>query len=151
MIRTWTRHLAPARSRGLLFVVRDAFCIERSGYLSKFHRALCLPRKVTLRHHQMLHLPRKFTLRHHQMLPLPRKMTLQLLQILRLPRKMTLMIGPAHIWNVIYNARSSKSHLPTSPNTAPATQNDSRDWPCSHTKRHLPVVPHEAVVEVSRI
>ena len=28
-----------------------------------------------------------------------------------------------HIWNVIYNARSNRHHPPTSPNTAPATQN----------------------------
>ena len=45
-------------------------------------------------------------------------------QILRLPRKMNLMIDPHHIWNVIYNARSKRHHPPTSPNTAPATQND---------------------------
>ena len=46
-------------------------------------------------------------------------------QELRLPRKMTLMIDPAHIWNVIYNAGSNKSHPPTSPNIAPAIQNSS--------------------------
>ena len=40
-------------------------------------------------------------------------------------------------WNVIYNARSNKSHPPTSPNTAPATQNESHDWSASHMKRHL--------------
>ena len=33
-----------------------------------------------------------------------------------------------HIWNVIYNARSNKSHPPTSPNTAPATQNIALHW-----------------------
>ena len=44
-------------------------------------------------------------------------------QILRLPRKMTLMIDLRHIWNVISNARSNNHHPPTSPNTAPATQN----------------------------
>ena len=50
--------------------------------------------------------------------------TLQPHQILgRLPRKMNLMIDPHHIWNVIYNARSNRHHPPTSPNTAPATQN----------------------------
>ena len=38
--------------------------------------------------------------------------TLQHHRILCLPRKMTLMIDPAHIWNVIYNARS-KTHPPT--------------------------------------
>ena len=49
--------------------------------------------------------------------------TLQPHQILRLPRKMTLMIDLRHIWNVISNTRSNKHHSPTSPNTAPATQN----------------------------
>ena len=36
-----------------------------------------------------------------------------------------------------YNARSNRSHPPTSPNTAPATQNDCDDWSASHMKRHL--------------
>ena len=62
---------------------------------------------------------------------------LQLHQILHLPRKMTVMIDPRHIWNVIYNAQSNRSHNPTSPNTAPATQNESHDWSASHMKRHL--------------
>ena len=65
------------------------------------------------------------------------KVTLQLHQILRLPRKMNLMNDPPHMWNVIYNARSNKSHPPTSPNTAPATQNESHDWSASRMKRHL--------------
>ena len=65
------------------------------------------------------------------------KVTLQPHQILRLPRKMNLMIDPRHIWNVIYNARSNKLHTTTSPNTAPATQNESHDWSASHMKRHL--------------
>ena len=65
------------------------------------------------------------------------RVILQLQQILRLPRKMNLMIDPHHIWNVIYNARSNKSHPPTSPNTAPVTQNESHDWSASHMKRHL--------------
>ena len=42
---------------------------------------------------------------------------------MRLSRKMTRMIDLAHIWNVIYNARSNSAHPPTSPNIAPATQN----------------------------
>ena len=46
-------------------------------------------------------------------------------RILRLPRKMTVMTDPRHIWNAIYNARNNRWHPPTSPNTAPATQNDS--------------------------
>jgi len=73
------------------------------------------------------------------------RVTLQLHQILRLPHKVTLMIVVPHIWNVIYNARSNRSHLPTSPNTAPATQNESRDWFSSHMKRHLQCAeqPHQ--------
>ena len=58
-------------------------------------------------------------------------------QIPRLPRKMNLMIDPHHIWNVTYNARSNRHHPPTSPNTAPATQNESHDWCTEHMKRHL--------------
>ena len=51
--------------------------------------------------------------------------TFQVHQMLRLPRKMTLMLDVRHMWNVIYNARSNRCHPPTSPNAAPATQNDS--------------------------
>ena len=118
MIRPWSddkiviSHPPPRRPSSSH--LGDAFCMEkynisRSGYLSKFHQVLRLPRKVTL----------------------------QLHQILRLPRKMNLMIDPRHIWNVIYNARSNKLHTTTSPNTAPATQNESHDWSASHMKRHL--------------
>ena len=49
--------------------------------------------------------------------------TLQPHQMLPLPRKMTHIIDCRHLWNVIYNARSNRHHPPTSPNTAPATQN----------------------------
>ena len=73
----------------------------------------------------------------HQVLHLPRKVTLELHQILRLPRKMTLMINPLPTWNAIYNARSNKRHCPNSPNTAPATKNESHDWSLSHMKRYL--------------
>ena len=118
MIRPWTdRELVishPPVRRGYFWRFGDAFCIEnynisRSGYLPRFH--------------QMLHLPRKMTLQGHQ--------------ILRLPQKVTLMSDVRHIWNVIYNARSNRTHPPTSPNTAPATQNDSHEWCPSHMKRHL--------------
>ena len=34
-------------------------------------------------------------------------------------------------------APATKSHTPTSPNTAPGTQNASHDWSASHMKRHL--------------
>ena len=70
--------------------------------------------------------------------------TLQPHQILRLPRKTMRIIDPRHIWNVIYNARSNKHHPPTSPNTAPATQNDSHDWCPSHMKRHLQCAEQQA-------
>ena len=102
MIRTWSDHELvishPPVRRGYFSRFGDAFCIEnynisRSGYLSKFHKILRLPRKVTLRHHQ----------------------------ILRLPRKMMRIIDCRDICNVIYNARSNRHHPPTSPNAAPAT------------------------------
>ena len=122
MIRAWSDHdptmkpsvRNPPRNRGYLSRPPRAFCIEkynisRSGYHSKFHRILRLPRKVTLELHQ----------------------------ILRLPRKMTLMINPLHTWNAIYNARSNKCHCPNSPNTAPATKNESHDWSSSHMKRYF--------------
>ena len=122
MIREWSDHdptmkpsvRNPPRNRGYLSRPPRAFCIEkcnisRSGYHSKFHRILRLPRKVTLELHQML----------------------------RLPRKMNLMIDPCHTWNAIYNARSNKCHCPNSPNAALATKNESHHWSSSHMKRYL--------------
>ena len=99
----------------------DAFCIEnynisRSGYLPRFHRILRLPQKVTLQDHQ----------------------------ILLLPRKMTLMIDVRRTWHVIYNARSNRSHPPTSPNAAPATQNDSHHLSSWHMKRYLQCAEQQA-------
>ena len=41
------------------------------------------------------------------------------------------------MWNVIYNGWSNKSHLATSPNTAPAMQNECHQWSASHMKRHF--------------
>ena len=103
---------------------------------------------ITLQPHQILHLPRKwlswcivltsFTMRGAT------GITLQPHQILRLPRKMTVMMHRAHIWNVIYHARSNRHHPPTSPNTAPATQNDCHDWSCSHMKRQLQCAEQQA-------
>ena len=63
--------------------------------------------------------------------------TIQPHQILRLPHRMTRMLDRRHIWNVIYNAQSNRCHHPTSPNTAPATQNDSTALSSSHMKPHL--------------
>ena len=56
----------PPRNRGNFSRSPRAFSIEkcnisRSGYHSKFHRILRLPRKVTVQHHQILRLPRKVT------------------------------------------------------------------------------------------
>ena len=60
----------PPRNRGYFSRPR-AFCIEkynisRSGYHSKFHRILRLPRKVAFQLHRILRLPRKVTLERHQ-------------------------------------------------------------------------------------
>ena len=49
----------------------------------------------------------------------------QLHQILRLSRRKTRILSLHHIWNLIYNARSNRPSRPTSPNTAPVTQNDT--------------------------
>ena len=73
----------------------------------------------------------------HQILRLPRKVPLELHQILRLSRRKTHILSPHRIWNVIYSARSNRCHHPTSPNTAPATKNDSTALSSSHMKRHL--------------
>ena len=144
MIRPWSEHdpsmkpsvRNPPRNPGYLSRPPRAFCIEkcnvsRSGYHSKFHRILRLPRKVTLELHQVLRLPRKVTLIidpvHTWNVIYNARITsviVQTHQILRLPRKMNLMIDPWHKWNVIYNARSNMCHSPNSPNTAPATKND---------------------------
>ena len=45
--------------------------------------------------------------------------------------KVALMIDPCHIWTGIFSARSNKSHPPTSPSIAPATENHSHDWSSS--------------------
>ena len=63
--------------------------------------------------------------------------TIQPHQILRLSRRKTRILSPHHIWNVIYSARSNRCHHPTSPNTAPATKNDSTALSSSHMKRHF--------------
>ena len=125
MMRTWSEHELvishPPVRRGYFSRFGDAFCIEnynisRSGYLPRFHRILRLPQKVTLQDHQML----------------------------RLPRKMMRIIDCRRICNVIYNARSNRHRPPTSPNTAPATQNDSHDWSSSHMERHLQCAEQQA-------
>ena len=79
--------------------------------------------------------------------------TLQPHQMLRLPRKKRLVLGPRLIWNVIYNAQSNRSHPPTSPSAAPATQNNSHYLSSWHMNviynarknmHHLPTSPTAA-------
>ena len=134
MIREWSEHenanRNPPRNRGYFSSSPRAFSIEKYNVSrpilhSNLHHILRLPRKVTLERHQVLRLPRKVTLELHQVLRLPRKVTLERRQVLRLPRKMTRLLYRPHIWNVISNARSNRCHYPTSPNTAPATKNDT--------------------------
>ena len=84
----------------------------RRGYLSSFGDRFCIENYNIWR---PSYLP-KF----HQMLHLPRKVTLQHHQMLRLPRKVTFL-------------QTHQIH----PDIAPATQNDSHDWSCSHMKHHL--------------
>ena len=65
---------------------------------------------------------------------------LQLHQVLRLPHKMNVTSDLRHISNVISNARSKQRHPATSPNTAPATQNECHQWSASHMKPHFQCV-----------
>ena len=67
----------------------------------------------------------------------PAQVMLQRHQMLSLPRKIALMINPLDACNAIYNARSSTSHPPTSPNAAPATKNKSHDQSSWSMKRYL--------------
>ena len=41
------------------------------------------------------------------------------------------------IWNIISSAQSKSNHPPTSPNTAPATQNEGHQRSATHMKRHF--------------
>ena len=83
---------------------------------------------VTIQPHQILRLSRRKTLITYETSFTVRGatgVTIQPHQILHLPRKMTRLLYRPHIWNVISNARSNRCHYPTSPNTAPATKNDT--------------------------
>ena len=134
MIWAWSDHenanRNPPRKWGYFSSSPGAFSIvkynvSRPILHSNLHQILRLPRKVLLERHQVLRLPRKVTLELHQVLHLPRKVTIQPHQILHLSRRKTHILSPHHIWNVIYNAGSNRCHDPTSPNTAPVTQEDS--------------------------
>ena len=80
------------------------------------------------------------TLKRHLQMRGATRVSVQLHQILRLPRKMNVINDLRHIWNVISNAWSKSSHPPTSPNTAPATQNECHQWSASHMKPHFQCV-----------
>ena len=146
MIRPWSDHenanRNPPRKWGYFSSSPGAFSIVKYNVSSpilhsNIHQVLRLPQKVTLDLHRILLLPRKVTLELHQVLHLPRKVTLELHQVLRLSRRKTHILSPHRIWNVIYSARSNRCHDPTSPNTAPATKNDSTALSSSHMKRHF--------------
>ena len=105
--------------RGGLMDIYAVVCASISlvGFTYTF-QMLPLPRKVTLEHHQTQRLPRKVKLQHHQMLRLPRK-------------------NGSHDWSCSHVKhhlhRAEQQHSPpTSPNTAPATQNATHDWFPSH-------------------
>ena len=94
-IRAWSdpgnANRNPPRHRGYFSHSPGADSIEnynvsRSGYHSKFHHMLRLPRKVTRELLQMLRLPRKVTHELHQMLYLLQKVTHELHQMLHLPQ-----------------------------------------------------------------
>ena len=95
---------------------------KATGVIHQRHQVLCLPGKMT-RIIDPHDIPKIITMRRATGL------TLQP----HLPQKMTLMIDPRHRWNIIDNARSNRHHPPTSPNTAPATQNCT-----TKSKRNLP-------------
>ena len=57
MIRPWNRQSATRLRPPRAFCI-EKYNISRSGYHSKFHRILRLPRKVTLELHQILRLPK---------------------------------------------------------------------------------------------
>ena len=65
------------------------------------------------------------------------KVSIQPHQMLRLAHNINVIDHPHHIWNVSSNARSKYSQHPTSPNAAPATQNQCHQRSAAHIKRHF--------------
>ena len=164
----------------------EKYNIWRSGYLSKFHEVLPLPRKVTLQLHEILRLPRKMNLTWLIRIRYETSFTmrgatgiiLQLHQILRLPRNSEFKMSAENPWiasaniktirawsednpkiksssrtrrfgdltrpiletyfvwkNTTFGARAIYPNFTkccpcheNSPNTAPATQNESHSW-----------------------
>ena len=149
MIRPWNRQPATRLATEVTFQADHEHFVLKNlrapAIIPNFTEYCACHEKVTRQLHQILRLPRKvnvmwlilFTHETSFTMRGATRVSLQLQKILRLPRKMNLMIDPCHKWNVIYNARSNMCHCPNSPNTAPATKNDSHDWSLSHMKRYL--------------
>ena len=72
--------------------------------------------------------------------------TIQPHQILRLSHKKTHILSPHHIWNLISNARSNRCHYPTSPNTAPATKNDTARFQKKISKNRWNVISNAGTI-----
>ena len=128
----------PPRKRGYLSRSPRALCSwknnSRSGFHSKFHQILRLPQNVTIQHRQILPLRRKITImidpRHIRNVIYNARSNRSYPPTPTSPNiapatKKTFISDPRHMWNAIYNARSNRGYPPTSPNIAPATNNDS--------------------------
>ena len=137
-IRPWSDHdprpfpsvRNPPRNRAYLSRSGRAFCIEkynisRSGYLSKFHQVLRLPRKVTLDLHQVLRLSRKVPL------DLNSPSTAPVTKSDTWPSPSTAPATKSDTWPSPSTAPVTKSDTWPSPSTAPATKSDT--WPSPST------------------
>ena len=153
--------------------IKCCACHERVTL--RHHQRLRLPRKITLhdwscshaKHHcAMLRSNRTYTATSPNVAPGCEKwlswlilltcetwfkerwatgLILQRHQILRLPRKMTLMIDPAHIWNVIYNAWSNRTH------TLPCAEQQHSPSNISKYFRRTMLVPRFVGISFDRI
>ena len=110
---------------------------------TKYYSSTTLYDKVLLRYYSVL----QSTTTYYSSTTLYYKVLLQYHSVLQSTTPVLLCTTPALqlttpvlLWNVIYNARRNKSQRPTSPNTAPATQNECHQWSASHMKRHFQCV-----------
>ncbi len=143
MIRPWTRHGAPARSPRLLFTHW-----RRIFYWKWQHFALPLSTQIspntapatkidTPRSPNAAPATKNDTPRSQNTAPATNSYTPRSPNAACACHEKWLASLILVTWNVIYNARSSSTHPPTSPNIAPATQNDSHERCPSHMKRHF--------------
>ena len=110
---------------------------------TKYYSSTTLYDKVLLRYYSVL----QSTTTYYSSTTLYYKVLLQYHSVLQSTTPVLLcttpvlqLTTPVLLWNVIYNARRNKSQRPTSPNTAPATQNECHQWSASHMKRHFQCV-----------